>query len=412
MPSFADVAKYLVPALAGVAGAVNPRTADALNDIVSMRQAFKDRERRTRREDEADRLAQLRETRAAEKFDLEMGEFAREREKRAETDATISGMMQNLPSRFREDPVVISLANQGDVAGMMDYVEKEISRANLSGAIQSQIARVAPQALTPEMREAIQASPQMFGTGIQALAPQLMKQRDPTLTMEDIANLSIPPDAYVSGKVDVDGTPVTVSRQGAARGGSSTKVPEHLDPVVVRRRTDDYLNIVNDILSEYQNAVGMDVKGPRGKRDDTKKIAARNKKIDELRKKYLTERGKYMSSTEKWPAEYRAPAVSWDKLISDGGLKWSMPTTEKRETERKVSDSDTQTPKERSGVTGEVSVRGGYEPRAERGTQGKTAQAASDEAFLNWIKNKIAAGDTADLTDKDFERYWALTGGE
>lgn len=396
MPSFADVAKYMVPALAGIAGAVNPRTADALNDIVSMRQAFKDRERRVRREDESDRLAQLREERAAEEYDIKMGEYAREREKRAETDATIGGLMRTLPSRYTEDPVVMAMANQGDVAGIMKYVEDEIQGRGTAANMISLIAQNQPAGITPELKDLIRAEPRSFLTGLQALSPQLMKRQDPTLTMEDIAGLNIPPDAYVSGKVDIGGAPVTVSRQGAQRGGTPGKLPEHLDPVVVTRRTNDYLNIVNDLVSEYQSATGMSVSGPRGKRDDPKLVKARSEKIDEIRKRYLKERADYMKSTEKWPEEYRAPAVSWDKLISDGGLKWSMPTTDEKETKRDVSESDTA--KERSGVTGQVTTR-------------ESEQSIADSAFLNWIKNKMETGDTSDLTQEHFDRYWLLMGG-
>jgi len=397
MPSLADIMKVVIPVMSGVAGAVQPKTANALQSIVDMRQAYKDKDRRTRREDESDQMARNRESRQAEKYQLEMGEFTREREKRQETDDTIAGIMRSLPSRYTEDPTVMAMANKGDVAGIMEYVDSDIQGRSLSGNLIEMFARNKPQeVMDSNIKELVKAEPRSFLTGLQAIAPSLTKKPDKTLSMGDIAGIDIPPDAYISGKVDVDGVPVNVSRQGSGRTGSTAKMPEHRDPTVVTRRTGDYLTFVGSVMDDYNRALKMDVRGPRDKRDDPKKIKARADKIDSIRTKYLSGQAKYLSNTEKWPAEYRAPAVTWDELVSKGGLGWNMPTTEDAERQRSTSESDTA--KKRSGIDDATNV------------EAKDDATTADTAFLRVVEQKMEAGEP--LTSEEYQRYWSLKGGE
>jgi len=382
MASLAEVAKYLVPALAGIAGAVQPKTAGALTDIVSMRQAFKDKERQTRREDESDARAAAGEERAKAKFDATMQEYGRSQEQLAKTDATIGGIMRNLPSSYTENPIVIAMANEGDVAGIMQFVEKDIAGRQFGGDVLSYAASVNPQKITPEIKRMVKDRPELIGTALQSLAPKLVTPQEATMSPEDFAALDVPPNASISAEIEYPGgAKARGAKYDQPRSGTSSKIPDEQNPVVVVRRTEDYLGRVNEIVNRYNRLSDMNTKSKSGK-DDPKRIKERNDEIDALRKEYLTARGNYRKDTEKFPDAYRAPLMDWETLIKKKGLEWSLP--------KEVSDAAAATEKK---------------PVSKPDTGG-LPQEELDRLYLEQIDRKLIGNEI--VTREEFDRYWEI----
>jgi len=314
MPSFADAMKYLAPIAGFAAGAANPRAADALNDLISMRQAFKDRERRMRREDESDERARASAARQARSAEIAEDEYARQTEQRREIDAQTEAFMRNLPSRYREDPRVIQLARDGDIGGALELINQDAQRQGLSSAILSQIAQNAPQYVEP-MRASVEAAPQLYGPLIQKMAGQ-MAPEEAAMTMQQFLDLGAPPPgASFSSTVEgPSGAEIRATRYGASTSGGEKPKPYERESYVLGTN-EAFLNSVNEIADNmvlYSRRSGM-----------TKE--ERQEAIDDARTRYLRLRDNYMRDSREFPEGYKVPFPSWEDVKAGKRVEWEPP---------------------------------------------------------------------------------------
>jgi hypothetical protein len=335
MPSLAEIMKYAAPAIGFAAGAANPRAADALNDLVSMRQAFKDRERRMRREDESDERQRAAAARQARSAEIAEEEYALQTEQRRESDAQTEAFMRNLPSRYRDDPRVMQLARDGDIGKAMELINSDVQKQGLSSAILSQIAQNAPQYVDP-MRASVEAAPQMYGPLIQKLAGQ-MAPEELAMTMQQFMALGQPPaGASFSATVEAPGGgELRATRYGESTRGTGRQPKPYERESFILSTNEDFVKNVNEIADSmilYSKRTGS-----ASMTSDEKEEA-----IDDARKRYLKLRDNYLKESREFPEGYRVPYPSWEDVKKGEPIKWKPPkgTTEKKKETKKGGEQE------------------------------------------------------------------------
>lgn len=360
MPSFADIAKYLIPAAGFAAGTVNPRAAGVFSDLVSMRQAFSDRERTHGRQDASDIRQEASATRQARAAEIGEEEYARENEARNRQDAEVAAVMDNLPSRFANDPIVMQMAGDKDIGKILQYIEHKTQQLESGAAIKTHIAETNPRVLKePGVMDMIDASPNLTGPYIQALMGRAAKPPENLPSTKDFfGGPALAPGEYETTTATTPtGAKVKASRSGGSKGGTSTtKIPKHQRPGYIVNTNNAFVTQANEIANEMhklridKNSSGEKTRG-RGRLDTGKD---RDKKFAAGKSRYNTVRDAYNRNSAEMDPGFRVQMLPWADILDGKQTMWVTPK------EFRTSDSDTaELPDVDAAIRGEEIVEGG-----------------------------------------------------